>query len=476
MAFGKTTIMKILQNLMNFNFGELIKYDFESIDLEVETKSNQTLKCTLKYTDLVPKNEEVIKYINSKLIISEDDLKKGKWFVKDNNFLPIDYKTFFNDILTDLIEKNKLNSIIRELAKKEEIYYYKYIIENEYSIYDDMYLFNNKFYPYEDIEEAIEKIIVIMKKFVINNIYNFVNKNEIVEIIKIINDETNKPIDILDMTKVYTFENNILISSLITNDNGVLKNESEDISNLRDSNLIKINSIINHYFYNEDFVKEINKIANSYEKLDPVEIVSLVDNIKKEDLYKYEIKDKFMKYIRPIIIKDSNFDKIPFHLGDLNNQAIFYDFFINKCNLLDMQLVEKNINPKMKMLQELLSKYMMNKDVEVTPMGLLIKSKEDNQNIPLNSLSSGEKKLLVIFMHCLFNEDIPIIIDEPEISLSIIWQENLLPDLLEQTNIKQIIVATHSAAVISDPCLDKYIVPLPNSMVDKGESYNESRN
>ena len=475
MAFGKTTIMRILQNLMNFNFGELIKYDFESIDFEVETKSNQTLKCTLKYTDLVPKNEEVIKYINSKLVISKNDLKNGKWFVKDNNLLRIDYKTFFNDILTDLIEKNKLKNIIREIAKKEKIYYHKYIIENEYSVYDDMYLFNNKFYLYEDIEKAIKKVIKIMKKFNINNIGNFVNKNKIVEIIKIINDEINKPLDILDMTKVYTFENNILISSLITNDNGVLKNESEDISNLRNSNLIKINSIINHYFYNEDFIKKINKMANSYEKMDVIKIMSLIE---EKDIYEceLEIKDKFMKYIRPIIIKKSMFDRTSFKLTDGNDRNKFFDFCINKCKLLDTQIIEKNVNPKMKILQELLDKYMMNKSVEVTPMGLLIKSKEDNQNIPLNSLSSGEKKLLVIFMHCLFNEDVPIIIDEPEISLSIIWQENLLPDLLEKTDIKQIIVATHSAAIISDSCLDKYIVPLPNSIVNKEESSNESSN
>ena len=75
-------------------------------------------------------------------------------------------------------------------------------------------------------------------------------------------------------------------------------------------------------------------------------------------------------------------------------------------------------------------------------------------------------------MHCLFNGDVPIIIDEPEISLSIIWQENLLPDLLEKTDIKQVIVATHSSAIISDSSLDKYIVPLPNSIANEEELAN----
>ena len=59
MVFGKTTIMRILQNLMNFNFKELIKYDFESIDIEVTAKNGKILKDTIRYEDLLPTNEEI---------------------------------------------------------------------------------------------------------------------------------------------------------------------------------------------------------------------------------------------------------------------------------------------------------------------------------------------------------------------------------------------------------------------------------
>lgn len=190
------------------------------------------------------------------------------------------------------------------------------------------------------------------------------------------------------------------------------------------------------------------------------------ENLKETETIEIE---KFNKYIKPIIIRNSPFD------NELDLEEHLYGKYDNLLSFCSKEwhLFEENINPKMKILQELLDKYMMNKDVEVTPMGILVKSKDDNRNIPLNSLSSGEKKLIVIFMHCLFNEDVPIIIDEPEISLSIIWQENLLPDLLEKTNIKQVIIATHSSAVISDSSLDKYIIPLPDSIVDKGGNSNE---
>ena len=42
-----------------------------------------------------------------------------------------------------------------------------------------------------------------------------------------------------------------------------------------------------------------------------------------------------------------------------------------------------------------------------------------------------------------------------------------------KTDIKQVIVATHSSAVISNSILDEYIIPLPNSIVDREEDFNE---
>lgn len=56
---GKTTIMKIIQNLMNYNFSELIKYDFESIDIEVSLQDGKMLHETIRYADLLPTDEEI---------------------------------------------------------------------------------------------------------------------------------------------------------------------------------------------------------------------------------------------------------------------------------------------------------------------------------------------------------------------------------------------------------------------------------
>lgn len=553
---GKTTMMKILMNLMNKNYTELIKYDFESIDIEVSSHNGKILKEKLKYEDLLPSNEEIKNIIiNSQWFSNElidewdsyvDSFTDEEKLEKSNEIYSFDEETTDEEkiealeeydyekareeaedgefgvlsleVLKDLIKKNEIKSIIRKIIRNEEfdaIYFNNYINGIKY---DNScgYDFENAFYEshsvwrFNDVEESLKNIIEVIRKYIekmleSNTEKKITNKNKLTKLLNILIDNIDKSVDILDMTKVYHFSNNVLSRSLLTNEltewkstapsnyykinevelniyntlleewderQGFLEDSSKDISELN-NDIIEINSIIKHYFYNIDFVVNTNRKALEYYVALKNNEIPMPNEI--EDLT--TIKDTFIKYIRPIILKNSPFDTdwtaLVFQKNDVcKTQDKYTNIFGDFCKKLSNNYKE-NINPKIIVLQELLDKYMMNKEVEVTPMGLIVKGKDDNGNIPLDSLSSGEKKLLVIFMHCLFNENEPIIIDEPEISLSIIWQENLLPDLLEKTNIKQVIVATHSSAVISNSSLDKYIIPLPNSIVEEGGNINE---
>jgi len=73
-------------------------------------------------------------------------------------------------------------------------------------------------------------------------------------------------------------------------------------------------------------------------------------------------------------------------------------------------------------------------------------------NRDITSLSSGEQQLLILFSYIAFNsQDGKIfIIDEPELSLHIKWQEDFI-SYLEQIAPKktQIILATHSPILVS---------------------------
>ena len=70
------------------------------------------------------------------------------------------------------------------------------------------------------------------------------------------------------------------------------------------------------------------------------------------------------------------------------------------------------------------------------------------------NLSSGEQHELVMLYELLFNvhQDSLILIDEPEISLHIAWQEEFLPDLAEMVRLSgfNVLIATHSPQIIND--------------------------
>lgn len=71
-------------------------------------------------------------------------------------------------------------------------------------------------------------------------------------------------------------------------------------------------------------------------------------------------------------------------------------------------------------------------------------------------LSSGEKQLLVIMLTALVQECRPAVMfmDEPEISLHIEWQQRLISIVRSLNPNAQIILCTHSPAIIMDGWLD----------------------
>lgn len=78
----------------------------------------------------------------------------------------------------------------------------------------------------------------------------------------------------------------------------------------------------------------------------------------------------------------------------------------------------------------------------------------DDKGIPIQSLSSGEQHELVLFYQLLFDAqpNSLIMIDEPEISLHVNWQEHFLNDIQRVSDLRKfdVLIATHSPDIISD--------------------------
>ena len=86
--------------------------------------------------------------------------------------------------------------------------------------------------------------------------------------------------------------------------------------------------------------------------------------------------------------------------------------------------------------------------------GYIVHSTLDNERLPLIALSAGEQQLLLLLHQLLFATatDTLVLLDEPEISLNVEWQEQLLNDLIDICNLAHcdIIVASHSPVLLEN--------------------------
>ena len=81
--------------------------------------------------------------------------------------------------------------------------------------------------------------------------------------------------------------------------------------------------------------------------------------------------------------------------------------------------------------------------------------------LPLNALSSGEKQIVSVFARLYLSDDsrFVVLIDEPELSLSMDWQKRFLTDILKSPSCAQMVAITHSPFVFDNE-LDPYAGPL----------------
>lgn len=77
----------------------------------------------------------------------------------------------------------------------------------------------------------------------------------------------------------------------------------------------------------------------------------------------------------------------------------------------------------------------------------------------MEALSSGEKQILIIFANSILRSSRGkvFIIDEPELSLHLSWQERFIDDIKKLKTGSQFIFATHSPEIIAgyeDRCME----------------------
>ncbi|WP_027938033.1 AAA family ATPase [Anaeroarcus burkinensis] len=109
---------------------------------------------------------------------------------------------------------------------------------------------------------------------------------------------------------------------------------------------------------------------------------------------------------------------------------------------------------KVELFREILNSRFLHKKI-VIDRKVGFKIVDDKGNVvPLEELSSGEKHEIVLFFDLVFRmeENVLVLIDEPELSLHIAWQVRFVDDLIKIAKNRnlQFVIATHSPSIIHE--------------------------
>jgi len=127
------------------------------------------------------------------------------------------------------------------------------------------------------------------------------------------------------------------------------------------------------------------------------------------------------------------------------HEQIIYHYFSKLIRFQrELQIKEQSISD----FCDLCSTYILDKSFtySTSEFTLKITSKRLNAEVPLAELSSGEKQIVSLFSHLYLSgrDRFFVLIDEPELSLSVPWQRRFLLDIRKASFCAGLVAATHS--------------------------------
>ncbi len=91
---------------------------------------------------------------------------------------------------------------------------------------------------------------------------------------------------------------------------------------------------------------------------------------------------------------------------------------------------------------------------------IIIQFKNQEKTTSIFELSSGEKQLIIMLGHLIFDNAEVLVIDEPELSLHLSWQMKFVEALQTASPNAQFILATHASGIIAKKSNEKYCIDL----------------
>lgn len=430
-GMGKTTLLNSLYYLLSLKWEELTKIPFETVSIELNKK---------KYD---------FHHIDIEAYIKHTDTSR---------------RTGFSQYLSDSLKGNDIDNI-KGILKGTKTIEKMHAVRN--------YLISRGF------------VINASTRFIYDSVVEMLSNRQDFQLFEDYASKIKEECpDLLFFPTYRRIERNIssILSNLINSYNNerpisrLLREEIDELSQSSD----KI-----HYGM-QDIDKKIDEICEkirtiSREKLDALSIDILKTEIRgeylmerrefsNEDINKLKLilnrqhiglEDEERERIWTLLderkIYDGNHKELLYLLGKL---LVIYDSyeefdkaikeFSKTCNnyLFEKKFVFDEASLRLKLFRDL-------ENIE-----------ENDEEIALDKLSSGEKQIISLFAEVYLNhldKKFIFLIDEPEISLSIHWQRTLLPDIMKSGKCELMLAVTHSPFIF-DNNFEQYTMGMQDFM------------
>lgn len=206
----------------------------------------------------------------------------------------------------------------------------------------------------------------------------------------------------------------------------------------------------NHKEYkHSSYFDEMNEIPSDNQR----ENISFnkIKDIKKA-------KEKYFDSYKRHYKKSKILESIESHISNLDNESeeinIFLDLYLRNINEKN-DAIEKFITPFIN-FENIVNSLFQGKELNISVTGnirgIFKITSEAKEDIEIQYLSSGEKNLLLIFYHYMLEmgDKTIFMIDEPELSLHIDWQANIINYFDQHSRKNQVLVVTHSPDILQN--------------------------
>ena len=408
---GKTSVLRIFYYFLTCEWLELAKFNFDKIQLIINDKKLEIKKSDLKYNE---KYNSLIKHLpppireNYQSALDNMDTDKMEYIIEryiSPHRLRYYNDNFFNEdgfeILRDNIQKTskeKLDSLTKEINENVD---FTILYLPTYRRIERELKFILKGYDEDDYREKSFK-----RRY-------FRNRNE---------------------------KNHIELIEFGMKD--VEKAKDKVLESLKEFQRTELNRLTLKYLgdvVNKTYeTVKMSKIKKATEE-DIDNVLSRIDEV----LLNKTTKNKLREAIREIKSKDTK------EIIDDKHTKVICHYFMK---LLEFQELLEQREGKMRDFCEICNKYITDKSFcyQSSSFEFFIVNKNllqnDEQDIKFEQLSSGEKQIVSLFsqLYLTDNNDYFVIIDEPELSLSVPWQKTFLVDIKNGDFCKGLFAVTHS--------------------------------